>query len=379
MKYMGSKRWMLANGLGRLILEESRHKERVVDLFCGSGAVSWFAAQSTQLPVLAVDIQEYAKVLAGAVVERDAPLDAPSVSEEWIRSSKEARDSSSYWDKALALDREKIPVREMVRRARSQCEEPSGTGPVWNAYGGFYFSPVQALTLDFMLAHLPREPAVRSACLAAAIIASSQCAAAPGHTAQPFRPTRSAGRFIREAWAHDPAAEAEKALRQVCPQHATTKGVSLVADARAVAEDLGERDLAIVDPPYSGVQYSRFYHVFETIARGSPEEVDGAGRYPPLDRRPQSEFSKRSTARDGLEGLVAALADAGAAVILTFPAGRCSNGLSGRVVREIAAQRFEIHATVVNGRFSTLGGNNDGRASRKRSRELILTMHPRRG
>ena len=44
MKYMGSKRTMLLNGLGTLLKAEMPKHDRVVDLFCGAGSVSWFAA-----------------------------------------------------------------------------------------------------------------------------------------------------------------------------------------------------------------------------------------------------------------------------------------------------------------------------------------------
>ena len=74
MKYMGSKRAMLRNGLGEMLLREAKGKSRVVDLFSGSGSVSWFTAQRLDRPVLAVDLQRYSAVLARAVIGRTEPL-----------------------------------------------------------------------------------------------------------------------------------------------------------------------------------------------------------------------------------------------------------------------------------------------------------------
>ena len=74
-KYMGSKRSLLRNGLGDVIGEESREGNRVVDLFCGSASVSWFAAVELGQTVLACDLQEFAVVLAGAVLGRTRPID----------------------------------------------------------------------------------------------------------------------------------------------------------------------------------------------------------------------------------------------------------------------------------------------------------------
>ena len=52
MKYMGSKRLMLQNGLGTLIKEETPKYERFVDLFAGASFVAWFVAQNTDASVI---------------------------------------------------------------------------------------------------------------------------------------------------------------------------------------------------------------------------------------------------------------------------------------------------------------------------------------
>jgi len=61
---------MLTNGLGEAIESEARHAKRVVDLFTGSGALAWFAAERTEAPVYALDLQEFAVILARAVIGR---------------------------------------------------------------------------------------------------------------------------------------------------------------------------------------------------------------------------------------------------------------------------------------------------------------------
>ena len=132
-----------------------------------------------------------------------------------------------------------------------------------------------------------------------------------------------------------------------------------------------------MDPPYSAVQYSRFYHVLETMARGECGTVDGVGRYPPIVERPQSDFSKKSTSEGSLRRLIEALAASEATVILTFPEDECSNGLSGETVLGIARSCYETRQTAVVTKFSSLGGNNRGRQSHKSSNELIILMRPR--
>src|SRR5262249_31918349 len=132
-----------------------------------------------------------------------------------------------------------------------------------------------------------------------------------------------------------------------------------------------------VDPPYTGVHYSRFYHVLETIARKGCSGVSGVGRYPPQDERPSSSFSTKTTAVRALERLFDGLGGSGCTVVFTFPVKMCSNGLSGDIVKDVAAQKFRIRSKTVKTNFSTLGGNNTLRSSREPTNELVMLMRPK--
>jgi adenine-specific DNA-methyltransferase len=154
-------------------------------------------------------------------------------------------------------------------------------------------------------------------------------------------------------------------------------GTALRMPAMELATTLKEGDLAFIDPPYSGVHYSRFYHVLETLSVGKRIKVSGEGRYPAPSYRPRSEFSIGSQSAGALEELFNTLATRGVRGILTFPAGQASNGLSGQIVTDLASIFFKIRKMAVTGRFSTLGGNRILRAARSRSEEMILRLIPR--
>ena len=245
---------------------------------------------------------------------------------------------------------------------------------MWRNYGGHYFSPTQATSLDAMIDTLPTEPRARDVCLAATITTASQCAAAPGHTAQPFKATATAGRYLHEAWQKDPlflVGQAAKILVSMC---ARRPGNTKTGDANEIACDVTKEDLVFVDPPYSNVQYSRFYHVLETIARGDCGVVAGVGRYPPSTERPSSDYSRVRDSATAMANLLEILAGTGAAVVVTFPEHQCSNGLSGLRIEEIARQHFQVVKSKVTSRFSTLGGNTRNRDARRVRSELILVM-----
>jgi adenine-specific DNA-methyltransferase len=379
MKYMGSKRAMLKNGLGKLLIQEAQTAKRVVDLFTGAGYVAWYIAENTNKPVLAVDLQIYATIMAEAIICRNSVLNSVALQKEWIEKVIKLRNSSPLWHEANKFKEEGLGIKEWVEKSRTLCERPSTVGSIWSAYGGHYFSPAQALTFDYLLANLPDQAPERTVCLAACISAATECVASPGHTAQPFQPTESAGPFIIESWNRDPILYCQKALDLICPRHAQVIGEVITTNALAVAETLNKDDLVFIDPPYSSVQYSRFYHVLETIARGENQiDVSGIGRYPTIGNRPQSKFSNISQSKEALQKLMEALAKGGCRIIFTFPSGEASNGLSGDYIKKIASEWFRVedHSTV-EGQFSTLGGNNTRRDARKKSSELILLMKPK--
>ncbi len=366
---------MLDNRLGQLLATEADSSSRFVDLFCGGGSVSWFAATTLGKQVLATDLQEFARVLAESVIGRTSRLSVNDIEREWLSRVVRSRSHVDAWGEAVVLDEALLPIEVWCRRARELCSRAEMVQqPICHAYGGHYFSPTQALSFDAMLRMLPKDQQMRSVCLAATIVAASCCAAAPGHTAQPFKANATAGRFLREAWCRDPLAYARRAVGRMSELCARRRGEALRLDANRLARSLGSSDFVFLDPPYSAVQYSRFYHVLETIARGCCGRVEGTGRYPPREERPTSLYSQPGSSLEKIRELLGLLSHNRCKVMLTFPAGQCSNGLSGSQVESEARALFRVKRYVVESRFSTLGGNLKNRVARKRAKEFILVM-----
>jgi adenine-specific DNA-methyltransferase len=375
MKYMGSKRAMLENGLGRLLDREMKSAGRFIDLFSGSAAVSTHVASRYAIEVHAFDLQYYSKVFAGAILQRDCVADDVTLWTAWHQRA------TGRHSKITDIPDPTKTSWKTVEECRGWCATQYDL-PITRAYGGHYFSPKQAVWIDCFRATLPTRLPWRVLALAALLDAASRCVAAPGHTAQPFQPTRGAKRYLREAWQGDVVSRTRSSLAALSRLHSKKLGVAAVANANDVASTLRSTDLVFLDPPYSGVHYSRFYHVLETIARGSCGEVDGTGRYPPADDRPVSLFSMKSHAADALEDLLGSIADCGARAILTFPDHECSNGLSGEAVREICGEYFHVSEKLVDSNFSTLGGKRKnselaGRGGRHFRNEMILLLRPR--
>lgn len=373
MKYMGSKRSMLLNGLGDLLAENAPTTTRFVDLFAGSGAVAIHVATKYEIPVIASDLQQYSAVLTGAVLERQSELQWQRAWTPWHDRAKEmyCRVRPPLLNKVTLESVDEF--RDWSLRRRSL--------PLTKAYGGHFYSPVQATWLDAYRSTLPIRKPARTVALASLLHVASRCAASPGHTAQPFQPGSKANGYIAEAWAKDVPALNKEFFRALSKLYAKKAGISETADANIAADRVKETDLVFIDPPYSGVQYSRFYHVLESVATGAPGEVSGSGRNPTPQMRPHSRYSIITGAKKAFSELLATLGEKGATCIVTFPAHDCSNGLSGEVVRELAREHFKVKEKLVQSKFSTLGGVDvdvgNGRAARHTAEELILTLLPK--
>lgn len=364
---------MLQNGLGDLLAKEVEDSQRFVDLFTGSGAVAWHVAERFSLPVFAFDLQAYSVVLANAVISREVKVNWKSIWQRWrYRANHHFKEFPRIADA-------RILNKNIVTDFRAWAVEQNDLA-ITKAYGGHYFSPMQAVWIDVLRTTLPAREPERTVSLAALIQAASQCAAAPGHTAQPFQPTRTAKKYLQEAWKRDIVERTSSAFSVLAERYAKRRGEATIADANEIAMRLRAGDLVFIDPPYSGVHYSRFYHVLETIAQGGCGEVTGVGRYPASEFRPRSRYSLKTESTKALDDLLKTIASQGSKIILTFPEHGCSNGLSGELVCEIASKYFRVTERQVESKFSTLGGtcndraNEPGRAARRHTKELILVL-----
>ena len=346
---------------------------RFVDLFTGSASVAIYVATRFEMPVLATDLQCYSVHLAKAVIGRCKSFNVQDVWCSWQKRASKL---------VINAPGKPNPKCRTIKHYRNWCYElDHAEWPLTTAYGGHYFSPTQAVLLDAYRRSMPTRSDEAAAALSALIQTASQCAASPGHTAQPFQPTDSSMPYLLEAWNRDVPTRIKKAFSEVAGYKAICRGVAKQGDANVVAKKLNERDFVFIDPPYSGVQYSRFYHVLETVATGNPGVVFGSGRYPPPDLRPQSRYSLRTQAHVALEELFSHLSQAGVKGFLTFPNHDCSNGMSGELVHDLASTYFKVLKQNMAIKFSTLGGpigtSSNERLACREAKEMLLYLVPR--
>lgn len=371
---------MLAGTLGDQLLERVPSASRFVDLFAGSGAVSRFISTRVGVPTVGVDLMRYSGVLTAATNSRTKKLDFARVWRSWEeRADEQIRPHQRVATAAAAISQ---PMTEAdVLIGRSLCKEPIDGAFIWSDYGGYYFSPEQALELSAFYAALPTRAPSRTVALAALLQTASKASASPGHTAQPFRPTERLLPHLRSAWRVDVRAELFRQLKALSSEFALAKGTVHTGDSlEFVKKHIGEGDLVFCDPPYSAAQYSRFYHVLEGIAVGGWQRVLGAGRASGPNERLSSDFSRKTKANTATADLIASLAAKGATVLWTYPEGDRSNGLNVDAIRQSAKRYYSVAETRIPMRHSTLGGslvNHKPRPGRRDLHEVLFLFEPR--
>jgi len=367
---------MLTRGLAATIEMNITDKSRFVDLFAGSGAVSCYVSENFRVPVLSNDLQTFSLFLSGSITCRTIALPFEQWGPLWIA---QAISMAELCSEAVAAAQ--LQNRLRLSSIGLQAEEArriagQSASPFVRAYGGWYFSPWQAILLDCL--RKAADPVTNwfQTAVATTIQVASRCAASPGHTAQPFKADTRAAPFLYESWNKDIIAHATEIAAKLSRRYALRAGMCLADDANKTALSLNEGDLVFLDPPYSSVHYSRFYHVLESLARDELGETSGAGRYPPSSERPSSDFSIPTRAKTAIQQLLQRIAAQQATAILTFPTNQCSNGLAGSDLASLASCWFSVTQERHISRFSTLGGDKKHRSARQDTEELILTLQP---
>jgi adenine-specific DNA methylase len=346
----------------------------ICDLFSGSGTVT--IALSQQFAVTAVDIQEYARVLASAVLDRDGH-DGCRFPD--LRISDEAVSLQEQIDDAVgpilaferrALDDAKVEnydllseiaeigslasggdalvgarseLQAAVRDTRDALRQLSRRTTLAVAFiesfGGLYFSFGQAAYLAALLAaaHRVSRAELRDGALAPLLSCASELANTVGkHFAQPIRIRDLSGRIkphmlarVARDRSKCPATAYRAALERFLllpkPPH---RGTAYRADyATFLSQTQTAFGAVYADPPYTRDHYSRYYHVLETMARGDVPEISktkirargerlSRGMYR-LDRH-QSPFSIISQAPAAFETLISRVAALGIPLLISY-------------------------------------------------------------
>lgn len=356
---------------------------RVCDLFSGTGVVG--AALAANRDVLCADIQEYARVLASAMLH--PPGLSSAAIEQFMCNALQKRDSLRTAFRAL-IDYESRCLGEFEKGDPTMLVELQESAPVatfrhsdqdnsafatahrkvahllaeaglyndtsttvTRHFGGVYFSFEQAVAMDAILFEARRAGVnARDTLIAAALSVASDLVNSIGKQfAQPIRPMTKQGTVkvpLIRAIAKDRATDALSIYARWLSAYSAlpkflTETSAVCGNYLDILKTHG-RGCSVVyaDPPYTRDHYSRFYHVLETMALGDEplistmkkagEILSSRGVY--RQDRHQSPFCIRSLAPQAFEDLFREVRRNDAALVLSYSPSEKGDGTHPRVV-----------------------------------------------
>lgn len=384
----------------------------VCDLFAGSGTVS--RELSASRTVLAVDIQEYSRVICSAlltppIVTKDAVKQflnkalssdhahrlswaiEPMVSYE--ASCRQQGASGNVEPLCQLLENASIisfqhgarrfkdtvlrsALNETVSRLREAGLEDTPSSITTRYFGGIYFSYIQASQIDMLLEAVTSLPlSERDTFLAAVLSTASEVVNTVGKQfAQPIRPRFSDGRpkpNLYKRVDRDRAIDATDAFttwiaRYLAIQPSGRKHRVTRSDyVDALDRMEGQVSVVYADPPYTRDHYSRYYHVLETLClRDCPAvstvRIDGNDR---MSRgiyrtdRYQSPFCIKSKAPQAFSTLFTKVRCLNVPLVLSYSPFEKNTGARPRLmaitdIAELAHKSFRSVEVISAGRIA---------------------------
>lgn len=336
----------MARTLSAIVTAKLPPGSPVLDIMSGTGVVTRLLAR--RHPVTANDGNPYAALLTRAQAvafagdgEAAASRLLGNLAEPWSahagllrarhRVALEAEEqflhgelTEESLERYLAFTRNAVPPLQHAGSAIS--------GDLVTArYANVYFGIGQAIEIDAIrvaIESLPQDdPRLRDVCLAALVLAACTCNPGP-HFAQPRKVNSQATfRNVVERRARSVAWEFEVALRRLASREPLSQPLGSVTstDWREALDAFDRATGAFgvrtvyLDPPYSKLQYSRYYHVLNVLIANDYPLISGVGRYPPRADRFSSRFEYQpSVARREFEDVIGRCADRGLRLMISY-------------------------------------------------------------
>lgn len=342
--YMGTKR-ALAPTVADVVSQ--CRDGTFLDAFSGMCAVGGVVSESRQ--VWANDIQVFAANVAEALFVApdavpdpiyaaelvfDTYIDQRAALENIVRRDVDleidlhASESFVAFEEAKARLDERILVSKRVLKSR-------GNNLFLSTYAGSYFGVSQCIEIDaivFALRVMRDDLRITQGQHRWMVIslgrAMLRVSNSTGHFAQYLTPNeRTFKRFIRQR-SRSVWVEWVSSLGVMCPYGDKVwrkKNKAFNADSAVLLKKISSLknrpSVIYADPPYSDDQYSRFYHILETLVLYDYPSVSGVGRY--REDRFRAKFSLVAQASEAMDVLAAGAARCKADLVLSYP----SNGL----------------------------------------------------
>ncbi len=380
-RYMGTKRHMASHV--RDAIEGLSEQGRAVDLFSGMGSVA--ESLCNTVSVVTNDALSFTASISRArftAHQRSADI-ASTVTRlqpafETRRRELENKYINQLKEENFALKGDRVDLATYMNHAPHVANSSSHKRAAHTAaisinndhyelatlyFSAGYLSLHQAIEVDSIRAAIDQDDHLedRDWLLGAWISAISVLINAPGHTAQYLRPNSSSAHsrilriWNRSIW--DEFAKALGTVNLVGSNEWRTGNSVFVGDALdLVSSDLLDNiGVVYADPPYTKDQYSRYYHVYETLYRYDYPDASGMGRN--RSDRFTTGFSLKSAVVSSFHDLCRNVSRMRIPLVISYP----PSGLLSKcdiTVADIARKYFvQVETKSFNASHSTLGGS----------------------
>lgn len=407
MRYMGAK-----HSLAPIVAEiiKDLPSGPCLDLFAGMCSVAG-ALATTGRETWCNDIQKYAAVVSGALVTSiESPITDEQASAKLLRafkrnaSSLNRRFDSQLKQESFALEQESYLIYKRLadswRHAGNDTKianeivalQASPSFPyrlVTLTYSHGYFGLRQAIDLDslrYAIDYVHRHNDITNEqaqwCLAALIETASKVCTAPGHFAQYLEvKNKSTYRHIRSQRRRHVWSVFMSSLKSMKPygtQDWRAKNKTFCSDAMRLPYELTDHEkrprIVYADPPYSEAQYSRYYHVLESLVEYDYPTVKSKGRY--RSGRFTTPFSLASSVGRAFVRLTERSAKLGANLVISYPSNGFLFQRGGNLSSILHDYYSRVNIIKINHTHSTLGGRH-GPMSSNVEELIFVARYPR--
>ena len=333
LNYQGNKSSLMpfiSENIKKYISQE----DTICDIFSGSGSVGSFLKDD--YTIIANDVEEYAAIISSALLNTPSKSKLLEAKEIFLNSFKLNLNKKLLINETLiANERTLINEKNSLKLSELYSSVPT----IWNKldnsitvdklknnnnydlffryYSGTYFGIEQSICIDSIIKSIHDfnnriEQNVLFSCLFYAM--KETVFSKDGHMAQPLNIKKNAVRHLKQRSKSVFLyflKKLEEFIDSACIKEVYSRNKIYNKDLTDLLADESFNSLDIkmiyADPPYTDMQYSRYYHLLNTAAKYDyPIPTISRGQYTKglyTEGRNQSDLSKRSTAKLKLQEL----------------------------------------------------------------------------
>ena len=321
LNYQGSKKNLL-EFIHHNIDEYIKDDDVILDIFAGTSSVAY--SYKSRNRVFANDAEPYAATIAKALLGNPYNIIKLDLLEQRIKNYKMPIAEYTEW---IRLESQYISEENLAELIALYKSIPT----VWSDgkkffktkdeyslfvkyYSTSYFGIKQAQEIDAIKHAIDASDTESRDILHTALFyAMKECVfSKDGHMAQPLDPEKNASRLFKQRkksiYSYFISKCKEFAGKDFIKPSYNNKVFNSNFEELLASDTLNEVSVIYADPPYTDMQYSRYYHLLNTVLEYNyPNITQNKGEHTKglyLENRFQSQLSKKNTCLDSMKKLV---------------------------------------------------------------------------